>query len=366
MGGGIGKKAAAAKKAGAVKKTGVAIPPTKRRANIDIKNSSFRSNAVTSLINMRKSKVRRDTNTGEIVKGSVLDPSDKIAKGGMARIAPDRRWFGAPRVIGQDAMQKFREEMAKKLKDPYSVLIKPSKLPLSLLEEPKTHDNQLEKKQFNFKGTFGKTARRKRVEISASTLEDLGKLAGEKESTYKENRDRYLLSNVQRESDPTTSTGMVTRDMTIDRNPFDKGQSGRIWQQLWKVIDSSDVILQVLDARDPMGTRSTYLENYLQKEKKFKHLIFVLNKVDLVPTWVTARWLQILSKDRPTIAFHGSLTNPFGKGNLINLLRQFSRLHGAVKGKKGGGKKTISVGLVCYIDRLHTAAFYCLPQRNLT
>lgn len=36
---------------------------------------------------------------------------------------------------------------------------------------------------------------------------------------------------------------------------FEKGTSKRIWGELYKVIDSSDVIIQVLDARDPMGTR---------------------------------------------------------------------------------------------------------------
>lgn len=55
----------------------------------------------------------------------------------------------------------------------------------------------------------------------------------------------------------------------------------------YQVIDSSDVVVQVLDARDPMGTRSPHVEAYLKKEKPWKHLIFVLNKCDLVPTWAT-------------------------------------------------------------------------------
>jgi nuclear GTP-binding protein len=53
------------------------------------------------------------------------------------------------------------------------------------------------------------------------------------------------------------------------------------------VIDSSDVLLQVLDARDPMGTRCRQVEEFLRKEKPHKHLVLVLNKVDLVPNWVT-------------------------------------------------------------------------------
>lgn len=68
---------------------------------------------------------------------------------------------------------------------------------------------------------------------------------------------------------------------------FDKGQSKRIWNELYKVIDSSDVVLHVLDARDPIGTRCRNVESYIKGEAQHKHLIFVLNKCDLVPTWVT-------------------------------------------------------------------------------
>lgn len=53
-----------------------------------------------------------------------------------------------------------------------------------------------------------------------------------------------------------------------------------------QVIDSSDVILHVLDARDPLGTRCHSVEKYMREEAPHKHLIFVLNKCDLVPTSV--------------------------------------------------------------------------------
>lgn len=53
-----------------------------------------------------------------------------------------------------------------------------------------------------------------------------------------------------------------------------------------QVIDSSDVVLHVLDARDPLGTRCRSVEKYIKEEAPHKHLIFVLNKCDLVPTSV--------------------------------------------------------------------------------
>ncbi len=57
------------------------------------------------------------------------------------------------------------------------------------------------------------------------------------------------------------------------------------------MIDSSDVILHVLDARDPMGTRCWNVEKYLKTEARHKQLVFILNKCDLVPTWVTVCFL---------------------------------------------------------------------------
>lgn len=50
--------------------------------------------------------------------------------------------------------------------------------------------------------------------------------------------------------------------------------------------------------------------------------------------------MRHLSKEYPTLAFHASITNSFGKGSLISLLRQFSALHSS--------RKQISVGFIGY------------------
>ena len=83
------------------------------------------------------------------------------------------------------------------------------------------------------------------------------------------------------------------KDATRDKI-FEKGLSKRIWEELYKVIDSSDVIIYTLDARNPNGTRTKYLEEYLKKNCPNKHLVFVLNKCDLVPTSVTQKWVKYL------------------------------------------------------------------------
>jgi nuclear GTP-binding protein len=51
-------------------------------------------------------------------------------------------------------------------------------------------------------------------------------------------------------------------------------------RELKKVIDRSDVIVQVLDARDPEGTRSRWVEEEVRKkESEGKRLMGVVNKI---------------------------------------------------------------------------------------
>ncbi|KFQ82563.1 Nucleolar GTP-binding protein 2, partial [Phoenicopterus ruber ruber] len=265
--------------------------------------------------------------------GKVIKPlqyQSTVAPGTVARVEPNIKWFGNTRVIKQSSLQKFQEEMETVMKDPYRVVMKQRKLPMSLFyDRIKPHTSRVHILDTEtFETTFGPKSQRKRPNLSASDVQSLVENAEASSGSYDQGKDRDLV---------TEDTGV--RD-EAQEEIYKKGQSKRIWGELYKVIDSSDVVVQVLDARDPMGTRSPHVESYLKKEKHWKHLIFVLNKCDLVPTWATKRWVAVLSQEYPTLAFHASLTNPFGKGAFIQLLRQFGKLH--------SDKKQISVGFIGY------------------
>ncbi|KAM9510728.1 guanine nucleotide-binding protein-like 3-like protein isoform 1-T1 [Guaruba guarouba] len=77
-------------------------------------------------------------------------------------------------------------------------------------------------------------------------------------------------------------------------------QHGR---ELREVLAASDVVLEVLDARDPQGCRSPRLEAAIRRSGPRQRLVLVLNKIDLVPRDVVAAWLRHLRAELPTVAF---------------------------------------------------------------
>ncbi|XP_077006365.1 nucleolar GTP-binding protein 2 [Tamandua tetradactyla] len=307
------------------------INPSKASTNPDrvqgAGGQNMRDRATIRRLNMYRQKERRNSR-GKVIKP--LQYQSTVASGTVARVEPNIKWFGNTRVIKQSSLQKFQEEMDTIMKDPYKVVMKQSKLPMSLLHDrirphnSKVHILDTE----SFETTFGPKSQRKRPNLFASDMQSLIESAETSSEKYDQGKDHDLV---------TEDTGVRNE---AQEEIYKKGQSKRIWGELYKVIDSSDVVVQVLDARDPLGTRSPHIETYLKKEKPWKHLIFVLNKCDLVPTWATKRWVAVLSQDYPTLAFHASITNPFGKGAFIQLLRQFGKLH--------TDKKQISVGFIGY------------------
>ena len=69
---------------------------------------------------------------GKVIKAASFQ--SKVVEPG--RVAPNRKWFGNTRVIGQKALESFRENLAAKVNDPFQVLLRQHKLPMSLLQDP--------------------------------------------------------------------------------------------------------------------------------------------------------------------------------------------------------------------------------------
>ncbi|KAH9973341.1 NGP1NT-domain-containing protein [Lactifluus volemus] len=301
-----------------------------------IKGENFYRNAkqVKRLKMLSGGKAVRDRD-GKIIEAAAFQKGEDETTPG--RVQPDRRWFGNTRVISQTALDHFRTSLQTKQHDPYSVLLRRNKLPMQLLDD--AANRNLRKRSHivetePFAETFGPKAQRKRPRIDAGSFEQLGQVGAAAAEVAAQAQETAELTKA------TAPTEMAQTHADYIEPIYAKGTSRRIYGELYKVIDSSDVVLHVLDARDPLGTLCESVLEYIRKEKAHKQVVLVINKCDLVPNWVTARYIQHLTPRYPTIAFHASPNHSFGKGSLIQLLRQFSRLH--------SDKKQISVGFVGY------------------
>ena len=175
---------------------------------------------------------------------------------------------------------------------------------------PMTQEVKVNRQIDTFQDTFGKGSRRTKPTLTTFNINEYATSAESKLTNYTMEKDTD-----HGKSDEIEKKGGGEKYMKA-------GQSRRIYRELHKVIDSSDVLCIILDGRDPLGTRSYYVENFIKKNAPHKHIIFVLNKCDLIPTWATAAWIKHLSKEHPTLAFHASINNPFGKAALFQILRQ--------------------------------------------
>ncbi|KAI8580256.1 hypothetical protein K450DRAFT_237603 [Umbelopsis ramanniana AG] len=78
------------------------------------------------------------------------------------------------------------------------------------------------------------------------------------------------------------------------------------FREFRKVLEHADVVLEVLDARDPLGCRTRHVERMIMDSGLNKKVILVLNKIDLVPRENVESWLKYLRNEYPAIAFKAS------------------------------------------------------------
>ena len=103
------------------------------------------------------------------------------------------------------------------------------------------------------------------------------------------------------QSNTFPTSGPQTLDSS--RRAFDK-----VFKQ---VLTSSDILLYVLDARDPNGTRSREIEREITAaDAGSKRLILILNKIDLIPPSVLKAWLTYLRRYFPTLPLRASNPAP--------------------------------------------------------
>jgi nuclear GTP-binding protein len=183
---------------------------------------------------------------------------------------------------------------------------------------------------------------------------------------YKKNESERSLKIKQRRIDLARAKANAAKPeevVGIPQTPQSVNQ-GTYYREFHKVLEKADVILQVLDARDPMGTRAKHVEDAILSGYQGKKIIMLLNKVDLVPKENVQQWLAYLRHEFPVIAFKATTQSQrknlgqgsvniehasdamlkssecLGADSLVKLLKNYCRSHDI--------KTSITVGIIGY------------------
>ncbi|XP_023232967.1 guanine nucleotide-binding protein-like 3 homolog [Centruroides sculpturatus] len=99
----------------------------------------------------------------------------------------------------------------------------------------------------------------------------------------------------------------ISKESEIEKSDMEKIQRDhKFYKEFYQVVESADVILHVLDARDPLNTRCSQVEKAVINSGTNKKLILILNKIDLIPRDNLLQWLKYLRNELPTVAFKAS------------------------------------------------------------
>lgn len=75
--------------------------------------------------------------------------------------------------------------------------------------------------------------------------------------------------------------------------PFEKNLE--VWRQLWRVVERSDVLVQIVDARNPLFFHSADLDAYVREVSDDKRCLLLVNKADYLTAAQRLAWARFLS-----------------------------------------------------------------------
>jgi len=87
--------------------------------------------------------------------------------------------------------------------------------------------------------------------------------------------------------------------------PYEKNLD--FWRQLWRVVERSDVVVQIVDARHPLLFRCADLEAYVKEVSAIKRNVVLVNKADLLTEAQRVAWAAYLEAQGLDFCFFSAL-----------------------------------------------------------
>nr|XP_020448544.1 guanine nucleotide-binding protein-like 3-like protein [Monopterus albus] len=136
-------------------------------------------------------------------------------------------------------------------------------------------------------------------------LQEKQRISRERELMKRRNLQSFQNDILQRQRDyEQRETEMQSLEKHVN---FENENSRKAYyREFKKVVEASDVILEVLDARDPLGCRCPQVEQAVIQSGTNKKIVLVLNKIDLVSKEIVEKWIKYLRNEFPIVAFKAS------------------------------------------------------------
>ncbi|EDZ72218.1 YGL099Wp-like protein, partial [Saccharomyces cerevisiae AWRI1631] len=87
--------------------------------------------------------------------------------------------------------------------------------------------------------------------------------------------------------------------------PFERNIE--VWKQLWRVVERSDLVVQIVDARNPLLFRSVDLERYVKESDNRKANLLLVNKADLLTKKQRIAWAKYFISKNISFTFYSAL-----------------------------------------------------------
>ncbi|KAL3314563.1 hypothetical protein Ciccas_006815 [Cichlidogyrus casuarinus] len=165
-----------------------------------------------------------------------------------------------------------------------------------IIKKVKEHNRKLRKE----KKANPRKFRRKDPGIPNSMpfKEEMVKHIAETKEKFAEIRKNQFLAAINAKNNPKPVENEFKINKRVDVSHI---------KEFLKVVKEADVVLEVVDARDPIGTRCIQTEETVIAAKK--KLVIILNKIDLVPKENVKKWLNYFREFYPTLPFKANTQN---------------------------------------------------------
>ncbi|WYZ38813.1 hypothetical protein EsH8_III_000727 [Colletotrichum jinshuiense] len=111
------------------------------------------------------------------------------------------------------------------------------------------------------------------------------------------------LDRLERDSFLTWRRGLAELQENHDllMTPFERNLE--VWRQLWRVVERSDLVVQIVDARNPLLFRSEDLETYVKDLESKKENLLLINKADMLTLTQRKMWAKYLKENHIAYRF---------------------------------------------------------------